>query len=375
MSKNILPSKIYTTSEVENLFFKRNYRYFSICITPWHLAGISAYINYCEKQFNSQCKALIVVLPHPQTGYCLGESEISEKIKIPVDVVYSIHNYNLFRLKTIIRTLQKVKKYRSSPIEDVYLLSTPIPFIYDEMKWFLDTGERHKLILIDEGVSGYLSPYGWMRHSYSEEHNSFNAFKVFIRQITSKLLLKIMNTDIQYWMLYDSDANVNDNVAKYYQCQFLNNKEKIYIQDDYILYVSQPAINKQEEIETAKVIDLLLSLCIKNHIMLMIKPHPRDSTNKWSGRQGYKLFPESGAIEEIYPRVINKPKCVIGTRSTALLTLNSFYKANCISLLPLVLENEKRKSTYDEAFYIKHFANQITMISSTEDLKGIFTKM
>lgn len=334
--------------------------------------GAAAFINqkYQEKT-DSNSQGLFIIQPHPTTGYCLDEKDIRKTIKCPCLVIKGQMGYDSLTIKRLLSSFFNIRRFKK--VHKSLLLITPASsFVYYQLAVFIDLGLRYDSVVIDEGVSGYLSPYGWARHNLAETRSIFSAFIMALRRYMSLIVSRTMGIRSQNCMLYqekDGYLVLNKSIADSYLCTFNLNKQDspISVPQKYLLFLSQP-------FNDAKYFELIsrIALIANNRgYVLCVKLHPRDNRSLWENVKGVMIIDADGPIEEVFYRFDHRPKVVIGLTSTALLTLHAFFRIDCATIIPIYNKLSKRNSNYDEKFFIEKFQKEVFLVNDYYRLESI----
>lgn len=348
------------------------YEYIAICMTPWHFLGVCSFINEREKKSgnrfdNNRC--LMVILPHPYTGFCIHGEDLENSVNIPCDIIYGLQGFNTLKVGGLFFGLVNLFSYRKNKEIGGYFLSAALPMIFLEAKFFSIFKRKRKLVIVDEGVSGYLSPWGWMRHTFHETKSCKSALKMLFRHIVSHLMTSLFKAEPERWMLFQQRKrkfHLNVEISQAYFENFHVNLDGNKKTGRYVLLLSQPISDESEKVRYLYSIGLLIKEMKCLDIGFWVKLHPRDKKSDWIGLGECTIIDYQGPVETMYPTLEKLPMVVMGFSSSALLTLKAFYHAKCASISPYIRNATSTKLNIDEKFFIDSFGGEIDVIENLE---------
>lgn len=364
---------IHDKTELYNTIYEGQYQVIAVCITPWHLLGIRAFLRWVEDNVCLE-SALIIIQPHPSSGYCVTEDCI-ENIKTDdrVTIIYSDVAINNLRSDTIFDFL-RCFKHRRKETTQAYLVSASLPLCFLECKLLSNCGIKHHLVLVDEGVSGYLSALGWYFHTMREVNSKKASFRIYLRHVFAKIVNIILMLRLLDFRLYKKKNGVaykNDWALEYYS-QFIKTspREQVLINYAYVIILTQPQGETDDVSNIQRVYNEVFQIFREKRISVFVKPHPRDNSIQWYIDQGCIIIKDAAAIETYYSCLTNKPIAVIGINSTALVTLHTFFNVRSISIIHLLgLHRRKWINFNDNAFFVRFFSRFVEFPTKIDALR------
>lgn len=353
--------------DIKSIYNDANYWFIAFCVTPWHVMGVKAFVqkHFDERREINNLNGAIVILKHPKTGYCIDDSFV-RSLNIPTltTVIKGDVDYNLLSVSVLFSCIKKFFRYRQSRLSKRFVLSTLEPFVFCELNNY--SCIKNQLVLIDEGVSSYTSTIEYIKHSYIESNNLSYVLRLPVRLFTMIILKHIFSVHVSKWLLFDKSSgySINKDVAGYYLKQYTNVKDSIDIGFNYIIYLSQPSVTDIEKEIVPQLLNSIANICRRKGILLYVKMHPRDNVDMFDSIKGVCILKQSDSIENLYPALHDRPLCVIGNRSTALLTLKAFYDANCVSIIKLLKNEYNKKLNSDDKFFCRCFSGHVSFIEN-----------
>ena len=171
---------------------------------------------------------------------------------------------------------------------------------------------------------------------------------------------------------------MNKNVCDSYKqvLKLRNNQLKMDDVGKTVLIITQP-FSEMDSVPLDTELNLmqsLIKLINENGIKPVLKPHPREKSDKYNGLVDcdFEVIKDKFPVEEIIPNL--NPICVIGYTSTALLNSKIFFDINAVSLLDVMLSksNDGTDEVSDDEF--KNLTGKyVNFVDKIEDIKEYIT--
>lgn len=343
-----------------------SYDFIAFCITPWHLLGVRAFLNELQMTYKKRLKGIIVLIEHKKSGLLINEIDLQFTIDLKINI-FSINKFDK------LRKLNNIKK--NSGNRRLFVLFPNTPFFKFATIIYRMQGVKPELVIIDEGASSYLSSFGWFKHLYLENGNSIEVIKSIRGRLLSFLaqfIYRFKIIDYRIFKQIDGKCIKNNNVIKYYQLFLSSIKHDINIPyDHYIIILTQP-INDNLIRNNSNNIQLYLRICqfFQDYgYNILVKLHPRDTNREIYIKNGFELLEVRMSLEQLIPRLNNKPKIILGMSSTGLLTSKIFFDISAYSLINLFSSINKINIDYDQKMFIKNFSEIINIPIDFDSMK------
>lgn len=378
---------------IKKIVIKKDFDFIAFAVSHWHAAGVDSAVYDISKRKNKKPKGLIIVSVHPKDGFVIKEKDFICKNFAEVEFCFLSSNLNglqnqrfiIFRiykyfrklinlLKIIIRAKKINKNKNWNNKKELIIISVMKPNIslLEIFKnKYISNKYKPVYFIIGEGFGTHVSKRAWkITGKLDNQDKKLNHFN-YLRNIEDKIKKEIVNNPLKKMVTkYISIENRfllnkrNDKlipnlpIVNSYKNIFLMRKI-ILLKSDNIKNIFLPTIiltNPFSEYKLAtlkyelKILDNVVNILIQKGYNIIIKPHPRESDNKYvpilekyrSSRVkiAHKDFP----AEDLFCML--NPLCVIGYTSTALITANIIFNLPAISIYRIFLNGNdlKRKN-------------------------------
>ena len=361
--------------------------FIAVAISSWHALGIDAFVYNLSNELERKVKGLILILPHPEDGYLLGEKNFlhGDYADLKFDFVEGITENQNFISERVPNFISKYRNMFSglqnirskNGVNKLYLISPLIPYI--ELLLYFDNKSISSkydpvFVLVDEGYGTYISKKNWnMANRMDYDILDLISSKIFraVDYVFRKMVMKSMTIEDMFLFKIESPLIVNDDIANSYKevLKLRKNDIKRDNVEKTIIIISQPLsenniILLEDELST---MSSLIKFINKKGIKPILKPHPREKKDKYSNLIGcdFEIIEDSSPVEEIIP-IVN-PLCVVGYSSTALLNSKIFYDINAISLTDLLSITDNEKFNFGKEFKTLT-SNYVNFIDDLEEI-------
>ncbi len=297
--------------------------YVAFVMTPWHMIGAKAAINYLEQK-GVEVKPLIVATPHPETGFAVIKDDKYtiyelEKPFAPTNII----GYISF-LFWCWRTAAKKEA-------DLYFANA----WYGKFKrifWILSKQRRNfKIIIFEEGIGTYYKEHYTLKNNLIKR-NLIQKLQLWVDLNLSKLFLKkgrIINLN-PFKFGANGRLTLNETAVSMYKRTL--HIEPIPLNDRRIVFLTQ-----ELDEEIYNVVNNVTHSLSSNGFEVYIKAHPRFPVDCEKITSGAKLLEYSVAIESVLQDI--QTKYVVSFNTTSLMSLRYLYDVTAISMLHLVNDN------------------------------------
>lgn len=352
-----------------NITVEEGGNFFSSVYTKFHLIGVLSYVESLIK-LGVPLKGYICIAPHAETGYAIDEQYL-ERYNLYL-VRISIMPY---KIPTFTDTIKPYYQFLlNKKNKNKFYLVKAMSVDYESVKVYLENNhinKKLKLVAIDEGIGTYMPMSYWANINKLARGNDKKRKFAFLKTSLSKLiewpfkplekryifkkeknnkLIKNKKIINEYFDFYSNQYNKNFNIENEDEIkQFADNNNALAI------YFSQPI--ESYELFSAKdeqiMIKQLEQELLKKGIILFIKPHPRESKDKFFNWN--VLILDYNLPSELLVLLL-RPKCVFGFTSTALATASVFFDIKAYSVISLLEKDINTSSQLiDGVRYYKHF--------------------
>ena len=362
---------------------KNDIDFIATAVSSFHALGIDAFILDLSTKLNRKPKGLIIICPHHRSGYLIDKEKFS--CENFADVEFHHYKKDKYFLKNVVNLMLKYINiflgiYRlNNKNKNIYFIS-PLEPEFSFIKYFKNREMLDKyypiFIIIDEGFGTYLNNDLWKKIAENDlTDNFFGKFKYrasstiysFLKgKITKKTAL-----ENRYIFEKKGGLKINKEVVDSYKkiLKIKTNLRENTINKRTILIITQPfsEYNQITLSQELNILDKLSKFIAKRGFRLLLKPHPRETPDKYSKLDNIEIIVNNSPVEDIL-RDIN-PNYVIGYTSTALINANLFYDINTISIAKILIRisDDKLLNTTTTEF-IKLTNNFIKFINTVEDL-------
>lgn len=226
---------------------------------------------------------------------------------------------------------------------------------YEIMYTILRSGKRAIYVEIEDGIGNYLDrhkefmiidfagkkfpPYLWI-YKYTRR---------VIWDVTYNVLYSLVKLKKDYLdakLLLKHNMKRNEKIVNYYHHVLRRNGERLIYQD--IKSIENSILIVGAGIESLDVLKELIDEIVSSNFKVIFKPHPREKDIEKYLDLGCILFQdESTSLETIFERLDIKPRYIIGTISTVLITGRVLFDIVTISYVNMMKKDEywKRMSS------------------------------
>lgn len=353
---------------LRELLDKCDIDFIASAISHWHAIGVDSCVYSLYKNANRKIKGIIIIKAHAKNGYIINESNFICSTFAEVDFILVSDNMkarqsfkNPFQITLALINLA-LKKEIGKNIGIISVVQPNIRLITIFKNRNLAFKYNPIFYLIDEGIGTYTSQKAWENEKSVDTKDckflqSYFLFKFYsymkccMSTLLGLIVLKYMEChnlflfEIKEGKLNPirSEAINYRNVIKIREKQMiLRNKiihNAIIITDMLSEYHYMSLIDELELIERISII------LIDNGYCVYIKPHPRETQNKYEflskafDIDKLKIMKQDISIEETLNEI--NPKAVIGFSSTALLTAKILFEINSINITHKCFKNLK----------------------------------
>ncbi|MEN6554384.1 MAG: polysialyltransferase family glycosyltransferase [Methanobacterium sp.] len=368
----------------------KNLDFIAIATSHWHALGIDAFLYDLFNKNKQKMSGIILISSHPKDGIIINENDFACNEFLDVKFYFVKTSQNISLLRRIFRSISErfsiicgIKSIIGSNAENTLYLITPIKPNIRLIKYFKNKNFSNKyspiFVIVDEGFGSYVSKKirSLVRNVDSKDIKStifLIKFSNYINLFLEKILMRYVKVEER--LLFSKNKvhlEVNGNICDSYKNVLtLRNKDlEINNTGKKILIVTQPfsEYNQIPINEELKILDSLIKFINKKGIKPILKPHPREKTDKYHDFyvSNLEIIQSDFPVEELIS-VLN-PICVIGYTSTALLNSKIFYNIISISLSNLILAvSDDELLTISTNEFIKITSDHIEFINKIDDI-------
>lgn len=364
--------------EILKSILREEYDFIAFAVSHWHAIGVDAFVYEISKKIKKKPVGIIIISSHQKDGFVVSEKDFICKDFSKIDFCFlnisldNLSTHNSIKLKTynafkkfisIFTVIYKIKKQNNSNKKRLYIVSVMNPMI-NFLQIFNNKSINKKYLpifsLIDEGIGTFAPKKIWkiVRNMDTQSNKpiylSFGKnlelnIRGMVINFLKKLALKYISTERRF-LLYKKGSNfipnwevVNSykNVLLKRNTYFKNIKKLPYS----IIIVTTPY--SEYKLSSLKyelnILEKVIDLSIAKGFNVVIKPHPRETPNKYLPilikyeSKNVEIIRGDFPIEDLF--ISLKPLCVIGYGSTALLNANIIFEIPAISISSLFLNN------------------------------------
>lgn len=350
----------------------------AIVVSSWHYLNALATIS-SFKMRGLVKKAIILAVGHGRSGFIV-DTHLWEQ-NAPDLEKYYFRAQNLPPLKDVTRYFKtKVKEDKA-----FYLLRSvgPSPELAAAL-WQAGIHRNFINVVIDEGLGYYLrNTKGWLL----EGKKTKQSLPQFVNKILKEWLYRVgTETALKYrkQLLYHTfflkkgrTLFINDSCVNCLR-SVLEEATACYSQEDFAIYENKLLICTQVfhdlgQIRNDADMEIIRQICIeahKNHIDVIVKPHPRETDiNKYRDLGVTVDEKQSIPLEIILAGITRKPPAIIGITTTSLVSANVLWGIDTFSILKLV---GPKNFAYEVREDIDHFpscfSKFVTLPDSVTDI-------
>lgn len=381
---------------------KKDFDFVAFAMSHWHAIGVDSAIYDISQRKNKKPKGLIIICAHPKDGFVIEKKDFICKDFADVEFYFFDFNLNnlqnqkfiIFRIgkafKKLINILgaiiriRKVGKNKKCNSKELIIISGMDPNI-SFLEIFKNKYICNKYIpvyfITDEGIGTHASKKAWeitrKLDSQDKRLGNFNYLKdieykiklEITNNILKRLVIKYINIENRFLLNKRKDRLIpNFSIVNSYNNIFLKRKEMLLKFNDVKNIFSAAIIitSPFSEYKLAtlkyelKILDKVVSILIRKGYSVVIKPHPRESDNKYTSilkKYKYsqvKITRKDFPVEDLF--CILNPICAIGYMSTALVSANIIFNLPAISIRYIFLNNiGSREKRILEKTYTKEF--------------------
>jgi len=378
----VYPKDEFLYQEILKSILRGEYDFIAFVVSHWHAVGVDAFVYEISKRKNKKPAGIIIIQAHSKNGFLINEKDFICKDFSKIDfyfldnslnnlpeqksIILKIHK-KFEKFIAILSAIHKIKKQNNSNKKELYIVSVMNPYV-NFLQTFRNETINNKyspvFSLIDEGLGTYASNKTWKIKKKLDNQNKRPEYFGFVRCIKlkiieiannylKKLALKYINTERRFLFCKKN----NDFVPNW---AFINSYKKVFKKRNKcfanIKKVYNPIIiitNPYSEYKLASlkyelnIVKSIINILIRKGFNVVIKPHPREVTNKYLSilkkykSKNVKLIRQDFPIEDLFLSL--EPLCVIGYASTALINANIMYGIPVISIRRLFLNNESEE--------------------------------
>ncbi len=308
---------------IAELIKRGEVNYVSFVMTPWHLIGAKAAIQFLKNE-GVVVKPLIISEPHPDTGFSVIKDD----------------QYSIYKL-TSLSSRTPILKYisflfwcwRTSAENNAQLyFANPWYGKFKRLFWILSSYRScFKILIFEEGIGTYVRDYYSIRH-YVKDRNILQLIQIKVDLFLSKRYIntgRIVNLNpLKYE--FDGRPSYNEPAIKMYKRAL--NIEPVQLNEKRIVFLTQ-----EIDEEIYRVVNDVSQFLTSYGMDVYIKAHPRFPIDTSKLTCKVTLVDHTVAIESLLKSM--GTKTVISFNTTSLVSLRYLYDVTTISLLHFVNDN------------------------------------
>ncbi len=367
---------------IKKIIIEDDIDFVAFAISHWHAVGVDSAVYDISKRKNKELKGLIIICAHSKGGFVIKEKDFICKNFAKVEFCFLDSNLNnlqnkkfiIFRtyknfkrliniLKVIIRIRKVGKNKKWDNKKELIIISVMNPMI-NFLRIFRNESINKKYLpmfsLIEEGVGTYASKKAWkiVRNMDNQNKKQISSSliknlelkaKEAVSNLLKKIALKYVNTERRFLLNKKSDSFIpNWEVINSYKNIFIKRSrcfKNIKELHHPIIIVTNPYSEyKLTSLEyELNILDKVTKFVVAKGFSVVIKPHPRETPNKYLPilakykSKNVKLIQKDFPIEDLF--LLLEPLCIIGYNSTALINADIIFNIPAISISRLFLSN------------------------------------
>lgn len=360
-------------------------------MTQWHVHSLEAAIMMVEKRENRKLTGVVVIKPHPVSGFVVNNTSFSRMYEY---VYFFKDDESVFDIvKSEIKGLVYYLSLKKSNRENFYFFR-PTGFRYPILASIDKKIKKERKIVVvrlDEGTGTYLqSRESWFRITIAEQNSLLGRIKSCIKYCEESCLheKKIENVnqllDACLFKKVNEECVINDGMRKYYLGAIEDYaqravEDKFDEKSKYVIFDTQmpEALFKSGKKISDEIIKRSIGVFKKEGYRVYIKPHPRENDIKrYEKFDAFLIDRKEISQEAILALTDNKPKFIVGFCSTSLVTANALFGINAISLDDIVIcNNEFQDSCMETVFKFKKvFKKNVRFIINFDELENYISE-
>jgi len=375
---------------------KKDIDFVAFAISHWHACGVDSAVYDISKRKNEEPKGLIIICAHPKDGFLIKKKDFICKNFAKVEfcfydsnlinlqrqrnVIFSIYK-NFKRLINLLRAIIKIRKVgknekrnNKKELTIISVMNPNIIFLEIFKNKYISNKYIPVYFIIDEGFGTYISKKAlkirWKitrklinqdkkldRFSYLKDIENNIKKEIMDNLFFKKFAIKYINIENRFLLNKKKEELIpNLSIVNSYKNIFLKRKE-ILLKFNDIKSIFPTAIiltSPFSEYKLAtlkyelKILERAVSTLIQKGYSVVIKPHSRESDNKYISifkkykPSRVKIIRKDFPVEDLFCTL--NPLCVIGYASTALITANIIFNLPTISINNIFLNNNDSKA-------------------------------
>jgi len=310
-------------SQIAQSISKGDVNFIAFVMTPWHLIGAKAAIEYVKQQ-GIDVNPVIISQPHPETGYSVTKDDEYD--------IYQLKNlYARTPLLGYLSFLTWCWRTASNSKVELYFANAWYGR-FKKLFWILSSVRKiFKIIIFEEGIGSYFKEH-YKVDSTLYKRNFFQKLQARVDLCMTKRYLetgRLVNLNpLKYGK--DEKLMLNDKAIEAYK-KVLGTKP-LNLDERKVVFLTQ-----ELDEEIYRVVNLVTQQLVSSSYEVYIKAHPRMPIDKTKLECKVNLIEHGVAIESVLQTL--GTKYVISFNTTSLLSLSYLYGVTSISLLHLVRED------------------------------------
>lgn len=354
----------------------------------WHAVGVDAFLYDLSKKVERKLKGLIVINYHVKTGLYINENDFFCTNFANVQFYYL--KDPKFNLKGSLEGFKNLLLSKNKNKKSIHIISVIEPS-FSSFQYFKDKPCSRKYdpeyILIDEGFGTYVSKKTWksaIDHDYNFKYRLQSIIRVylvrtflsFIKKFFFNILFQVKTKFI--FKKKSKILTLNSDIVQSYKSVLNMRNKNLKINCDwgnenYLVLATGPLSEYNmvsPDIEIG-LINAITAISRKKGINVVIKPHPRELSGKYSSIdiRGVKIINNDFPLEDWLAG--SNPICIIGYASTVLVNAKIFYGIDSFNISDIAYKKTKNKSliqqTADFKLLTSKFIPTISDLSEIED--------
>jgi len=375
---------------IKKIATKDDIDFIASIISHWHAVGVDSAVYDILKRKKKKPKGLIIIHAHPRNGFVIKEKDFICKNFAKVEFCFASSNlsslqnqrfiifriYKYFRklinlLRVIIRAKKNNKNIKWNNKKELIIISIVRPNV-GCLEIFKDKyiGSKYRPLyfMIDEGFGSYVSKKARKLSeglvNQNEKLDYFNYLKnikyktqkEIVNNLLKKLLTKYIGIENRFLLNKRNDKLIpNLSIVNSYKNILLKRKINLLKYDNIknIFHLAIILTHPFSECKLAsleyelELMDNIVNILMQKGYNIIIKPHPRESDNKYVSilkkykSSRVKITQKDFPAEDLF--CILTPLCVIGYASTALITANIIFNISTFSIYRIFLNGSDLK--------------------------------
>ncbi len=299
-------------------------------ITPFHLSGVKAYLDYYHDQLMRNLKGIILIGKHDRSGYLL-----SEDIMLAPYLDAKVFQFEMEG--------ELPKWDCTGKKKDLMLICPETPWLALDIFCKKSSNYRVTNIIVDDGTGSYLSLFERAQFFANEVNSRSKAVVFYLKRVALRVVSFAIGIKTEKFSIFDRKHFMENTSLKYYKKAIEAGLEKseFDLVGKSVVYLGTAYPSDAEKQRRESLVFNYLKRYYEDGYKIYIKAHPRDNMASANIPFPVEILPRNNSIEEIICGSSVKPEIVMGWNSSALITLSAIWGVYCLSLSGIIPEDMK----------------------------------